>query len=159
MVSLRLCRQVVAPNHCSIANKSVYVPFMVLAKLTMPFGCSATLRSLSHFLQFLLIPHGSYCVLHTTSFISSSIPLHFTTFAAKHLRQGMAHYQHTKQSTSDAHTFSQANAAILTGFHSAALVLHSLQSHSVHPLLIILLALRACHSFGFVMVFAHTHKA
>jgi len=49
----------------------------------MPFGCSASLRSLSCCLQFLLIPHGSYCVLHATSFISSFVPLHYTTFAAK----------------------------------------------------------------------------
>ena len=34
-------------------------------------------------LQFRFIPHGSYCVLHTTSFISSFVPLHYTSFVAK----------------------------------------------------------------------------
>ena len=45
----------------------------------MPFGCSASLRSLSYYLQFLLIPHGSYCVLHATSFITSFIALRSIT--------------------------------------------------------------------------------
>ena len=38
----------------------------------MPFGCSASLRSLSCCLQFLLIPHGSSYVLQPASFICSS---------------------------------------------------------------------------------------
>ena len=115
-------RQADAPNHCSIANKAVYETCMVLAKLTMPFGCSATLRSLSHCLQ--LIRHSSRQLLcpscHLIHFVLRSAPLH-------HVRSPTIcckawHTIHsTDQSTSDAHTFSQAYATILTGFHSATL--------------------------------------
>jgi hypothetical protein len=115
-------RQADVPNHCSIANKAVYETYMVLAKLTMPFGCSATLRSLSHCLQ--LIRHSSRQLLcpscHLIHFVLRSATLH-------HVRTLSICYkawhtiQSTKQSTSDAHTFSQPHATILTGFHSAIL--------------------------------------
>ena len=45
----------------------------------MPCGCFAALCSLSYYLQFLLIPHGGYCVLHATSFITSFVPLRSIT--------------------------------------------------------------------------------
>lgn len=115
-------RQADAPNHCSIANKAVYETCMVLAKLTMPFGCFATLRSLSHCLQ--LIRHSSRQLLcpscHLIHFVLRSAPLH-------HVRTLTICYRawHTplnrKQSTSDAHPFSQSHATILTRFHSAIL--------------------------------------
>jgi hypothetical protein len=115
-------RQADAPNHCSIANKAVYETCMVLAKLTMPFGCFATLRSLSHCLQ--LIRHSSRQLLcpscHLIHFVLRSATLH-------HVRSPTICYkawhtiQSTKQSTSDAHTFSQTHPTILTGFHSATL--------------------------------------
>ena len=99
----------------------------------MPFGCSASLRSLSCCLQFLLIPHGSYCVLHATSFITSFVPLHYTTFAAKPFCCKAGHPKpHTKQYTWDAPAFSQAIPAILTGFHSASLR-HSFTSVAFSP--------------------------
>lgn len=48
----------------------------------MPFGCYASLRSLSYYLQFLLIPHSSYCVLHAASFIASSLRSSFIHFSS-----------------------------------------------------------------------------
>jgi len=75
-------QQVDMPNHCISSNKIVYYTFMVLLHMQCPSGCYA---GLSYYLQFLLIPHGSYCVLHATSFITSFVPLHYTTFAAKPL--------------------------------------------------------------------------
>jgi hypothetical protein len=95
---------------------------MVLAKLTMPFGCSATLRSLSHCLQ--LIRHSSRQLLcpscHFIHFVLRSATLHHVrslTICCKAWHT----IQHTKQSTSDAHTFPQTHATILTRFHSATL--------------------------------------
>mgnify|MGYP003578972408 CR=1 FL=1 len=136
-------RQADAPNHCSIANKAIYETCMVLAKLTMPFGCFATLRSLSHCLQ--LIRHSSRQLLcpscHLIHFVLRSATLH-------HVRSLTICYKawhtilSTKQSTSDAHTFSQATLQYLLGSIPLHYVLHSFQSHSVHLLPIILLALR-----------------
>lgn len=97
--------------------------------------------SLSHCLQLLLIRHGSSCVLRSTSFIRSSlrsIPPHSQL---NHLLQGMACTGcHTELVEVQSHAFSQANATILTGFHSASFVATSFQSCSVHPLPIIWLA-------------------
>ena len=125
----------------------------------MPFGCFAALRSLSHCLQFLLIPHGSFCVLHATSFISSFVPLHYITFVAIHLLQGMAsHHKAQLLGRAGMHIpFRKHTLQYSLGSIPLHYVLHSLQSHSGRPLPIILLALLACHSFGFVMVFVHTH--
>lgn len=132
---------------------------MVLAKLTMPFGCSAMLRSLSHFLQSLLIPHGSSCVLHATSFISSSVPLHYTTFAARPFAARHGTLSNTQSKAQVMHIpFRKPTLQYSLGSIPLHYVLHSLQSHSVHPLPIILLALLACRSCGFVMVFVLLHK-
>ena len=87
----------------------------------MPFGCSASLRSLSCCLQFLLIPHGSYCVLHATSFISSFVPLHSTSFVAKPFASCWASQPMHKATHRECTSLSQANPTILTGFHSASL--------------------------------------
>ena len=76
VVSKQSCQTIAA------AAINLFINFYGIAAPAMPFGCSASLRSLSCCLQFLLIPHGSYCVLHATSFISSSVPLHYTTFAS-----------------------------------------------------------------------------
>jgi len=88
----------------------------------MPFGCFATLRSLTHCLQ--LIRYSSRQLLcpscHFIHFVLRSAPLHHVrspTICCKAWHTT----QHTKQSTSDAHTFSQTNATILTGFHFATL--------------------------------------
>jgi hypothetical protein len=95
-----------------------------------PSGCYA---GLSYYLQFLLIPHGSYCVLHATSFITSFVPLHCTTFAANTFasRLGIP-LPDTKQHTWECTSLSQANATILTGFHSASLR-HSFTSVAFSP--------------------------
>lgn len=99
----------------------------------MPFGCSALLRSLSCCLQFLLIPHGSYCVLHATSFITSFVPLHYTSFAAKLFASRPGNpKQNTMQHTLGCTSLSQAIPAILTGFHSATLH-HSFTSVAFSP--------------------------
>jgi len=88
----------------------------------MPFGCFATLRSLSCCLQFLLIPHGSYCVLHATSFITSFVSLHYTSFVALFFATSLCSpFQPTYLCTRAASAFPQANPTILTGFHYASL--------------------------------------
>ena len=84
VVSKQSCQTIAA------AAINLFINFNGIAAPSMPFGCSASLRSLSCCLQFLLIPHGSYCVLHATSFISSFVTLHFTSFAAMYLLQGRA---------------------------------------------------------------------
>lgn len=96
--------------------------FYGIAAPALPFGCFATLRSLSHCLQ--LIRHSSRQLLcpscHLIHFVLRSASLH-------HVRTLTICYKawhtplNTKQSTSDAHTFSQSHATILTGFHSATL--------------------------------------
>ena len=133
---------------------------MELAKLTMPFGCSATLRSLSHFLQLLQPSFGQLLCpsCHFIHFVLRSATLH--PFVAMTICFKAWHtYANTQSKAQVMHMpFRKANATILTGFHSATLVLHSFQSHSVHPLPIFVLALLACHSFGFVMVFDQQHK-
>ena len=112
---------------------NLFINFYGIAAPAMPFGYSALLRSLSCCLQFLLIPHGSYCVLHATSFISSFVTLHYTSFAAKPFasRPGIP-LPDTKQHTWEYTSLSQANATILTGFHSAALC-HSFTSVAFSP--------------------------
>lgn len=97
-----------------------------LFKALLWYCCTCTalrvLRSLSHCLQ--LIRHSSRQLLcpscHLIHFVLRSAPLHHVrtlTICCKAWHT----IQHTKQSTSDAHTFSQAHATILTGFHSAPL--------------------------------------
>lgn len=78
VVSKQSCQTIAA------AAINLFINFYDIAAPAMPFGCSASLRSLSCYLQFLLIPHGSYCILHATSFIPSSVPLHYTSFVAIH---------------------------------------------------------------------------
>ena len=91
VVSKQSCQTIAA------AAKNLFINFYGIAAPAMPFGCSASLRSLSCCLQFLLIPHGSYCVLHATSFISSFVPLHYTTFAAKPFSPRQSLPSHTQK--------------------------------------------------------------
>lgn len=67
--------------------------------------------------------------------------------------------KYTKQNTSDAHAFPQANATILTGFHFATLRPPFTSVAFSPPAAHNLACLAACHSYGFVMVFVHAHKA
>ena len=145
------------PNQCSSSNTFVYYTCMVLLHLHCPSGALpplAGLRSLSCCLQFLLIPHGSSCGLHATLFISSSVPLHFTSFAATRLLQGwVPPSKHKSQYTGGSPAFTQATPTILTGFHSASLR-HSFTSVAFSPPAAHNLAcLAACHGCGFVKVF------
>ena len=96
--------------------------FYGIAAPALPFGCFATLRSLSHCLQ--LIRHSSRQLLcpscHLIHFVLRFTSLHHVLtlticFKAWHTILS------TNQNTSDAHTFSQTHTTILTGFHSATL--------------------------------------
>ena len=82
VVSKQSCQTIAA------AAIHLFINFYGIAAPAMPVGCSASLHSLSCCLQFLLIPHSSYCVLHATSFIPSFVLLHYTTFAAIYLFHG-----------------------------------------------------------------------
>lgn len=93
-----------------------------IAAPALPFGCFATLRSLSHCFQ--LIRHSSQQLLCPSCHLIHIVlvPLHYTTFVRVYLLQWHGTLPLiTKQSTSDAHTFSQTHATILPGFHSATL--------------------------------------
>ena len=59
-------------------------------------------------------------VFHATSFISSFVPLHYSTFVAKQFtsRQGTLSQPQSKAQVMHI-PFRKANATILTGFHSA----------------------------------------
>ncbi len=135
---------------------------MELAKLSMPFGCFAKLRSLSHYLQLRQPSFGQLLVSFiATSFFWSFVRLHYTSFVARYLFQGMAHYPPHKAKAHVMHIpFHKASPTILTGFHFRLhYVLHSFQQHSVHSLPIILRAFLACCGFGFVMAIVPNHNA
>ncbi len=133
---------------------------MVIGKATMPFGCSVALRSLSHSLLLLQPSFGQLLV--------SFMPLHSLRPSLRYitprsylnnLLQGMAHLPHTNQNTVMHIPFRKPPLQYSLGSIPLHYVLHSFQSHSVHPLPIILLALLACCGYGFVMVFDLQHKA
>jgi hypothetical protein len=79
-VSLRRRQQADTPNHCSSSNKSVYKLLWYCCTCN---ALRAAIAGLSYCLQFLRLRSGSYCVLHATSFITSFVTLHYTSFAAK----------------------------------------------------------------------------
>ena len=99
---------------------------MVLLHMQCPSGCYA---GLSYYLQFLLIPHGSYCVLHATSFISSFVPLHYTTFAAKPFATWQGIPSHTQKTIQmGMHLpFRKPSLQYSLGFIPLHYVIHSLQ--------------------------------
>ena len=73
---------------------------MVLLHLHCPSGASLRYAVCHTSCSSYGIRHGSYCVLHATSFISSFVPLHYTTFAAKPFCCKAGHPRpHTKQYT------------------------------------------------------------
>jgi len=114
---------------------SLHRPLAGLRKLRQPMG-----SRLSCSLQFLLIRHGSSCVLRSTSFIRSSLRSITPRSQLNLLLQGMACIATSQTDTHAVTYLSQANATILTGFHSASFIATSFQSCSVHPLPIIWLA-------------------
>ena len=107
-----------APNQCS-SNNDLFMYLKAIIAATLPCGCSAALRSLSHF--FLLLPAFGQLlcpVCHFIHFVLRFAPLH--PFAAKHfaLRHGTLTHTPTR-SNSDAHAVGKAYPTILTGFHYA----------------------------------------
>jgi len=136
---------------------------MVLLHLHCPSGASLRYAVFHTSCSSYSIPHGSFCVLHATSFIPSS----FHSF--RHVRSQDICFKawHTiqthKPTTSDAHTFSQANATILTGLHSVSLR-NTFTSVAISPpaahnfaCLSCLLRLRVCHGFCSLTTL-HTRK-
>ena len=123
VVSKQSCQTIAA------AAINLFINFYGIAAPAMPFGCSASLRSLSCCLQFLLIPHGSYCVLHATSFISSFVPLHYTTFAAKPFATWQGIPSHTQKAIHmGMHLpFRKPSLQYSLGFITLHYVIHSLQ--------------------------------
>ena len=99
---------------------------------------SPALRGLSYYLQFLLIPHGSYCVLQPASFNrSSSVPLHHAHCHTVASVPGILPLN-TSQNGQDAQSLSQAHhTAHLAPFH--CFLANSFQQASVHPLPIFIL--------------------
>ena len=89
------------------------------------------------------IRHGSSCVLHATSFISSFVPLHYTTFVARPFAARHGTLSNTQSKAQVMHIpFCKPTLQYSLGSIPLHYVLHSFRSHSVHPLPIILLALR-----------------
>lgn len=122
------------------------------------------LRFATQFVILLATPtafvRAATCVLHATSFISSFVPLHYTTFVAKQLASshGIPPH-HTMPSLSGMHIpLRQSNATILTGFHSTPLRPAFISVAFSPPAAYNLACLAACHSCGFVMVFDQHHK-
>jgi hypothetical protein len=142
-VFLMPIRKADAPNQCSSSNKAVYKPFIVLLHLHCPSGALLRFAVCHTACSSYGIRHGSSCVLHATSFISSFVPLHYTTFEARPFATRLGSLtEHTKQDYKAAQILSQATLQYSLGSIPLHYVLHSFRSHSVHPLPIILLALR-----------------
>jgi hypothetical protein len=72
-------------------------PFKALAKLAMPFGCFAIA---TQFVTLLAAPtafvRAATCVLHATSFITSFVTLHYTTFVPKQFAARLGTLSHTQ---------------------------------------------------------------
>lgn len=86
-VSLRRRQQADTPNHCSTWHESIKILLWYASNCN---ALRATIAGLSYCLQLLRLRSGSYCVLHATLFITSFVPLHYTSFAAIHLLHGRA---------------------------------------------------------------------
>lgn len=136
-------RQADVPNQCSSSNKAVYKSFMVLLHLHCPSGASLRFAVCHTSCSSYGIRHGSFCVLYATSFISSFVPLHYTTFVACPFatRHGTLSKAQSKPQVMHI-PFRKPTLQYSLGFIPLHFVLHSFRSHSVHPLPIILLALR-----------------
>lgn len=124
-VSLRRRQQADTPNHCSTWHKSIKI---LLWNASNCNALRAAIAGLSYCLQFLRLRSGSSCVLHATSFITSFVPLHCTTFAAIHFasRHGL-HSIHTNQHTCSHIPFRKPTLQYSLGFITLHYVIHSLQ--------------------------------
>ena len=112
---------------------NLFINFYGIAAPALPFGCFATLRSLSHFLQ--LIRHSSRQLLcpsrHFVHYFLRSASLHLVrslTICCKARHP----FPYHKSKHWAAPAFPQASPTILTGFHSASLR-HSFTSVAFSP--------------------------
>lgn len=127
---------------------------MVLLHLHCPSGAPLRFAVCHTACSSYGIRHGSYCVLHATSFISSFVPLHYTTFAACPFatRHGTLFNAQSKAQVMHI-PFRKAIATILTGFRSATLrptfisVAFSPPAANNFARLACLPQLRVCHGF------------
>ena len=96
------------------------------------------LRFASQFVMLLAVPpHSAWqLICPSRNFVHFFlVTLHYTTFAAPAVCFSTWHTVAVTLSLSKcAQSLSQANPTILTGFHYASLVIHSLQYRSVHTL-------------------------
>ena len=120
-------RQGATPNHHRSSDRAV------VSLIWYRCTCNAlwVLRSLSFSLQFLRIPHGSYCVLHATSFIPSSFhctpPVRSLSLA---MRQGIPvprHKHHTRTAPASLQTTPQSSLGSIP-LHSSSFHFSSVQS-------------------------------
>jgi hypothetical protein len=156
-----LSRQAMRQNKAAVPIK----PFMflkVLAHLLCPSGASLHYAFCHTSCYSYSIRHGSYlCPFATLHSLRPTFRYHYTTFVPLQMLHFMAsHLQAHKTITRrEAHSISQSQRY---NTHWVPLtlhyVLHSFQHSKVHPLPIILRALLACRSYGFVMVFDPQHK-
>ena len=152
-------RQVDAPNQCSSANSL----FMSLA---WHWHTCIALRVLRYATQFvtLLAAHTAFvtaapCVLHATLFITSFVTLHFTSFAAISCYMAW-HTSLTQFQLTVLHMpFHKPPLHYSLGSIPLHYVLHSLQSHAIHPLPIILRALRPATAAGLSWFLSYHTKA
>lgn len=160
MVSLRLSRQVAAPNQCSSANSL----FMSLTWHWHTCIALRVLRFATQFVTLLATPaacvRAATCVLHATSFFTSFVPLHFTTFVAGHLATSPGDPgANTRSIHPGRPAISLPSLPYSLGSISLHYVLHSYQSHSVHPLPIIWRALRPATATGLSWFLSCTHPS
>lgn len=80
----------------AVTAENLLVHFYGSAVTAPPFGCSASYAGCHGSCSSAFLRHGSYCVLRSTSFNRSSLPLHCTTFAVLLLlqRHGPANISH-----------------------------------------------------------------
>ena len=121
----------------------------------MPF---LVLRCATQFVTLLAAPAACVravtCVLYATLFISSFVPLHYTTFAAILFASRHGTLSHTQSKAQVMHMpVRKAHATILTGFHFATLrppftsVAFSPPAAHNFARLACLPQLRVCHGF------------
>lgn len=153
-------RQADAPNQCSSANKAVYSTFMVLGTPAFPFGCSATLRSLSHCLQ--LIRHSSRQLLcpscHLIHFVLRFASLHHVRSPTICCKAWQPDLNHKAELQGCTNPFAN-HPIILTRFHFATLRPSFISVAFSPPAANNFARLAACPGYGFVMVFVRPHKA
>ena len=148
-VFLMPIRQADVPNQCSSSNEICLQSFMVLLHLHCPSGASLRYAVCHTSCSSYGIRHGSYCVLHATSFITSFVPLHYTSFVACPFaaRQGILANPHNRHESMHL-PFRNPSLQYSPGFITLHYVIHSLQQRSVHPLPIIWRALRPATAAG-----------